>query len=929
MKASSIALAAALALVALLASSVAASAQLDHRPVRFWQFSEVQRGIGPVVVADGSQQGGRLTERHDFGPALIDFTHPGDGIATGEIFSGATGKRFEVSAESPSHGNEGRNEGGYSQLDYFQSYEKRAEDATLQLNVSEAVVTAIDENGPVLQPAECPAGVAVCPLLTGIARIKARAYAHSAGGDFFNVAGVVFIHGYAGHWTIEAATVSDGQPLWEREQFARNVDLDGDGSGRHAEAFLTEPLSIDVDLSSLATGELFATHIAVDVQAIDSRGRESGVQAFVADREPVLAVTTGLSARGEPTFPEPPARTVVIPTCPSGPAPGAGTLQFSQAGYVTDETMGTPFVLVTRTGGTEGAVSASVITSDGSAEAGADYTAVSTTVRFEDGDSSPRLVEIPILQDALIESDESFDVSLLDPNCGAFGDQTTAEVTIAGIAVPPAPETFTIGGTVTGLEGSGLVLATLAADDLAVDANGPFEFTPPVVDGLNYDVSVVTEPNDPDQRCTVTNGTGRVAGADVTDIIVECATPPPVSGLDLTFDGDGRMSTDVPASADVEAVVIKPDGMIVSAGGGSDFNLTQVDPNGVLDPAFGTGGIVTTNLGGSDLAMDVVVQPDDDKIVVVGKSGNDWAVARYLANGTLDADFGTDGVVKTDFNTGFDSANGVAIDSLGRIVVAGHAQISRGPGAGFQNDFALARYTDDGEPDPGFGGGDGLVTTNLGTDTDLGNDVAVDAHDRILVTGGVDQSQASAIVRYDTDGVVDTTFGGGPVITDLDARAVFQGVAIRPDDGKIVLTGHADGDEACVSGCSDFALAMFDADGDLDTSIGDGGLVTTDVSPGQTFAADFANDLAIQADGKIVLVGFNTSDTFNDLAIVRYTRDGVVDASFGGDGDGVLITDFHGSGDIGKDVAIQPDGKIVAAVHAGNGGGFALARALP
>ena len=127
----------------------------------------------------------------------------------------------------------------------------------------------------------------------------------------------------------------------------------------------------------------------------------------------------------------------------------------------------------------------------------------------------------------------------------------------------------------------------------------------------------------------------------------------------------------------------------------------------------------------------------------------------------------------------------------------------------------------------------------------------------------------------------------------------------------------------------DFALAMFDEDGALDTSIGEAGLVTTDVSPGQAFADDFAEDLAIQADGRIVLAGRNTSATFNDLAMVRYTDRGEVDESFGGDGEGILITDFHGAGDRGNDVAIGPDGKAVAAVDAANGGSFALARALP
>jgi hypothetical protein len=101
------------------------------------------------------------------------------------------------------------------------------------------------------------------------------------------------------------------------------------------------------------------------------------------------------------------------------------------------------------------------------------------------------------------------------------------------------------------------------------------------------------------------------------------------------------------------------------------------------------------------------------------------------------------------------------------------------------------------------------------------------------------------------------------------------------------------------------------------------------VSPGQAFADDFAEDLAIQADGRIVLAGRNTSATFNDLAMVRYTDRGEVDESFGGDGEGILITDFHGAGDRGNDVAIGPDGKAVAAVDAANGGSFALARALP
>jgi hypothetical protein len=174
---------------------------------------------------------------------------------------------------------------------------------------------------------------------------------------------------------------------------------------------------------ALALVSLCGTAIVVSAQQQDARPVRTW--SFSEVREQLRRVA-GLSPRGEPTFDAPPATVQVPAVCPSGPAPDAGTLQFSRSIY------GAPFVEVTRTGASTGAVSASVITSDGSALAGADYTAVSTTVRFEDGDTSPRLVEIPIVQDVVPENAESFDVSLLDPNCVTFGARTTAEVTIGG-----------------------------------------------------------------------------------------------------------------------------------------------------------------------------------------------------------------------------------------------------------------------------------------------------------------------------------------------------------------------------------------------------------------------------------------------------------------------------------------------------------------
>ena len=203
-------------------------------------------------------------------------------------------------------------------------------------------------------------------------------------------------------------------------------------------------------------------------------------------------------------------------------------------------------VRVTRTDGTSGEASAVVSTSAGSAEAGTDYTETSTRVTFADGDSSPRLVEIPIRPDDESEPDETFSVSLTDVQCGVAGEQSRTEATIVDDDSPDdEPASFTIGGTVGGLQGSGLVLENIGAD-LDV-GNGPFAFPGAVADGLPYDVTVATQPSDPDQVCTVRNGAGTVTGADVTDIAVECAPPAPPAGLDPTFGGDGRVSTVVGA----------------------------------------------------------------------------------------------------------------------------------------------------------------------------------------------------------------------------------------------------------------------------------------------------------------------------------------------------------------------------------------------
>ena len=385
------------------------------------------------------------------------------------------------------------------------------------------------------------------------------------------------------------------------------------------------------------------------------------------------------------------------------------------------------------------------------------------------------------------------------------------------------------------------------------------------------------------------------------------AEDPPSTGLDPGFGEAGKVTN--AALQEAEAVALQPDGKILIAGSANgDFALARHNADGTLDTSFGSGGSVTTNLGGIDEGFDLALQPDG-KIVMVGRSGGltgfDFGVVRYDADGSLDTAFGTGGVVRTDFAGGADYAHGVAIQADGKIVVAGQAGLAN------DNDFALARYDGDGTLDATFGSG-GTVTTNVAGVTDLGNAVALQPDGKIVVVGAVDPSHTFdyhfGLARYATDGSLDTSFGqGGTIVGDLGSAA---GVVVQPD-GKIIAAGNGFDSGPLVT--FDFVLARYDADGSRDATFGDDGRVTTDLSADQ----DFGEGVALQSDGKIVVVGQRTTSTVYDLAIARYDTDGSLDTSFGTGGS--LSTDFNGSGDLGKDVAIQPDGKIVVGGYAANG----------
>ena len=223
--------------------------------------------------------------------------------------------------------------------------------------------------------------------------------------------------------------------------------------------------------------------------------------------------------------------------------------------------------------------------------------------------------------------------------------------------------------------------------------------------------------------------------------------------------------------------------------------------------------------------------------------------------------------------------------------------------------FALARYNRDGSLDTNFDG-DGLVITDFGGFDETVNGLAIQTDGKIVAAGSSNQFESDtqydfALVRYNSNGTQDSSFGaGGVVTTDFGSSDFAHSVAIQAD-GRIVAAGYTD---------NDFALARYNRNGGLDTTFDSDGKVTTDFGGSD----DVANSVAIQRNGKIVAVGYSYQGdlTGYDFAVSRYNVNGALDASF--DSDGKVTTEFPvlfiSSHDAGRQVAIQqPDGKIVVA----------------
>jgi uncharacterized delta-60 repeat protein len=411
---------------------------------------------------------------------------------------------------------------------------------------------------------------------------------------------------------------------------------------------------------------------------------------------------------------------------------------------------------------------------------------------------------------------------------------------------------------------------------------------------------------------TTTTMTATVATATVATPTVATPTELPCNP---GFNSAGKVITYFTSglSGTAFASALQPDGKLVIVGMkreiGANYymvELIRLDRNGLPDSTFGNAGSVLSDFSsGSDVARDVAILPDGHILITASIAGSPaYILALYAQDGHLETSFGTNGVIPVDFGSD------IAIQPDGKILLSG----------GQSNQIGLARYNPDGSLDGSFGN-NGVVLTAMSTPpNDTATDLAVESDGKIALAGFTfnDFNTSFIALRYDSDGALDTSFGGtGIVQTAMSSWDEESFGVLVQADNKMILFGGIQ-----TLSTTGFELVRYNLDGSLDSTFGNNGKVST----------SFGNNLStvavsgtLQPDGKILLAGpvyWNN----NDFAVARYNPDGSLDTTFGTGG--LVRTDLYGSDILNGGINLQPDGKIVAvgSVNTSEGDSFAAVR---
>jgi uncharacterized delta-60 repeat protein len=391
--------------------------------------------------------------------------------------------------------------------------------------------------------------------------------------------------------------------------------------------------------------------------------------------------------------------------------------------------------------------------------------------------------------------------------------------------------------------------------------------------------------------------------------------------LDSTFGVGGIVSTQfnaLPSSA--HDLALQADGKIVVLGnvslgdGQSSKIITRYNNNGTMDSSFGANGITPIQVP-SFLGSKIAIQPDG-KLIVGGSSEGKLAVICYDSNGTQDVSFGTNGIGVVQFGSeSHQSPADMAIQPDGKIVMGGDHTL----GQSNYTDFFIARFNANGTPDETFVGNGFNVIDRYSFPNNrynYGEALGIQPDGKIVLSGNMmdnDGKNQISLARINPNGSLDTsnfgTNGKGTVTTAMSDFQNSRSALAFQSDGKFVVAGTIF--KHSDSPTNNLALIRYTSNGLLDTSFGGTGIVITDFGDDEQL-----DDLIIQADGKIIAEGKTSNLDSSSLLLVRYNSDGSLDTSFGANGK--VVTDFGSSAETATGILQQPDGKVIISGVSGN-----------
>lgn len=337
--------------------------------------------------------------------------------------------------------------------------------------------------------------------------------------------------------------------------------------------------------------------------------------------------------------------------------------------------------------------------------------------------------------------------------------------------------------------------------------------------------------------------------------------------LDPTFGNNGKAYATAPSlNQSLSKTVVQGNGKVVIVGRaanccGYDFSVARFNADGTPDIGFDGDGVVVTDFGSNvwDIANTVAVQPDG-KIIAAGTSNQNFALARYNLDGSLDNTFDGDGKLTTVIGSN-SAIYSMLLFPDGKIVVGGTSYNGN-------NRFTLARYHPDGSLDASFGTG-GIAAYNPFSGSHIIYSLARQADGKIVASGSINND--FAIARYNADGTPDLSFNGtGYFLTDFFGNETAYSVAVQPD-GRIIAAGVKD---------FEVLLMRVNANGSHDNSFNGTGILHGTYSTN----GDAVYSVLIQGDGKIVVAGTSWSATTSDYLLVRYLANGALDPTFGTNG---------------------------------------------